>query len=410
MDVASMRLVDRWLGSALCFMLTVLRTVTGGQKTPAESGVRRILFIKLAEQGSTVLAYPALRRAAVRVGRENVYVLVFDDNRFILDALGVIPEANVIAISTRGMWGTLTGALGAVRRLWALRIDAAIDLEFFARSTATLAYLSGARMRVGFHPYAGGASYRGNLMTHRLVYNPYLATGQLFEMMVQALDEPAGRFPACALTPPPVERTLPVFTASAGEIEAVRSMLCEVTQCREVPPLLLLNANCSDLLPLRKWQDANYVELASRVLARYPEVVIAFTGARAEAEAVAPLVRQVGSPRCVSLAGRTTLRQLLIAYSLAEVMVTNDSGPAHFAGLTPMDVVVLFGPETPLLFASPSPRSHVLWANTVCSPCVSASNNRRSLCRNNLCMQAITVDQVFGKVAEIYERRRRQAV
>ena len=30
-------------------------------------------MVKLAEQGATVLAYPALRRAVEMVGRENVY-------------------------------------------------------------------------------------------------------------------------------------------------------------------------------------------------------------------------------------------------------------------------------------------------------------------------------------------------
>jgi ADP-heptose:LPS heptosyltransferase len=78
------------------------------------------------------------------------------------------------------------------------------------------------------------------------------------------------------------------------------------------------------------------------------------------------------------------------------VLVTNDSGPAHFATLTPIDVVTLFGPETPALFAARTPRNHVLWAGIACSPCVSAFNNRLSRCRNNLCMQRISVDQVFA--------------
>lgn len=405
-----MRWVDHWLGSILCFLLSRVRAVGDWGRARPRGPVRRILFIKLAEQGSTVLAYPALRRAVERVGRENVYVLVFQENRFILDALGVIPEANVIGVANHGVIRTLTATLAAVFRVRALHPDVAIDLEFFARSTAILAYLSGAPCRVGFHAYAGGASYRGNLMTHRLVYNPYMATGQLFESMVQALDAPADVMPACALTPPPVDRRMPLLAAAPDEVATVRKMLCEVTGQKEVPPMLLLNANCSDLLPLRKWASANYVDLARRLLDRYPELVVAFTGAPAEAPAVAPLTQRVGSSRCVSLAGRTSLRELLIVYSLAQAMVTNDSGPAHFAALTPMDVIVLFGPETPFLFSSPSPRSHVLWANTVCSPCVSAFNDRRSLCRNNLCMQAITVDQVFSKVCEVYERRRATSV
>ena len=117
------------------------------------------------------------------------------------------------------------------------------------------------------------------------------------------------------------------------------------------------------------------------------------------------MAAQVGSDRCFSLAGRTTLRQLLVVYCLAEVLVTNDSGPAHFSALTPIDVITLFGPETPKLFAARTPRSHVFWEGLACSPCVNAFNGRTSACTNNACMQRIDVGRVFEKTCEIYERR-----
>jgi ADP-heptose:LPS heptosyltransferase len=73
--------------------------------------------------------------------------------------------------------------------------------------------------------------------------------------------------------------------------------------------------------------------------------------------------------------------------------------------MTPIHVVTLFGPEIPDLFAARSSNTSVLWAGIACSPCVNAYNNRQSVCRNNLCMQAITVEQVFEKVATVYEAR-----
>src|SRR5262249_1778033 len=109
----------------------------------------------------------------------------------------------------------------------------------------------------------------------------------------------------------------------------------------------------------------------------------------------------------------TTLRELLVLYTLADVLVTNDSGPAHFATLTPLDVVTLFGPEHPALFAARSLRNRVLWAGVPCSPCVTPYNNRTSPCRNNVCMQPIPVAPVFAAVVELLESRavqRRQPV
>jgi len=134
---------------------------------------------------------------------------------------------------------------------------------------------------------------------------------------------------------------------------------------------------------------------------------VGFTGAPNEAVPNNRLANEVGSDRVIRLAGKTTLRQLLVLYMRSEILVTNDSGPAHFASLTPIHVVTLFGPETPALFAVRSPNATALWAGITCSPCVNAYNNRQSICRNNLCMQAITVDNVFEKVTRIYDSRER---
>jgi ADP-heptose:LPS heptosyltransferase len=166
-------------------------------------------------------------------------------------------------------------------------------------------------------------------------------------------------------------------------------------------PLVLLNANASDLLPLRRWPGQRYVDLARRLLDRAPEVHIAFTGAPGEAAEAESLVGEVGSERCFSLAGKTTLRDLLVLYCLADLLVTNDSGPAHFATLTPIRVITLFGPETPALFGARSSRTLIVWKNLACSPCVNAYNNRLSTCRDNRCMQEITVDEVFALACRV---------
>lgn len=401
-----MLFIDRWLGVPLCFAVSCLRWLLARRPRGALP-VQRILFIKLAEQGSTVLAYPALQEAARRVGRENVFMMVFDNNRFILDALGVIPPENVIPLRHHSLFALLRAALAAVVRLRRLGIDAAIDLEFFARSSALLALLSGASARVGFHAYFGEGPYRGHLMTHRVRYNPHLHTTPAFSMLVHALDHAPEAFPRFDFKPEASDHALPIFQPAAGEITEVRALLAtHAGGPHAAAPLILLNANASDLIPLRRWRPDLYVELAHRLLEEYPEAHVAFTGAPQEAAQALALVRHVDSTRCFSLAGQTTLRQLLVLYTLADVLVTNDSGPAHFAALTPIRTVTLFGPETPLLFAALTPRNTSLWAGIACSPCVSALNNRQSACRDNVCMARITVNQVFRAVCASYQAQR----
>jgi ADP-heptose:LPS heptosyltransferase len=339
------------------------------------------------------------------VGRQNVYFIAFQENRFIVDLLQVIPEENVITVNSKSFPKLLATTLAAMRRMRALKLDAAIDMEFFARGSAAITFLSGARSRVGFHSFYSAGPYRGDLMTHRLLYNPQLHTTAMFQVMVESLAFDPARLPTMELRPAVFDNAPPAFTPRPGEIENAATLL--PAQNGRRAPVILLNPNASDLIPLRQWATSRYVELARRLLAKYPEAHIGFTGGPSEAKPIERLVAEVNSNRAFLLAGKTTLRQLMVIYTLCEILVTNDSGPAHFASLTPINVITLFGPETPALFAARTPRNLALWAGVACSPCVNAYNNRQSPCRDNVCMQQITVDQVFAEVCRIYEERRR---
>ncbi len=407
MRVTTMRRVDRLVGIPACGILTLARWVLEGlcrRRRQPDGPPRRILFVKLAEQGATVLAAGAIREAAELVGREGVYLLAFAENRPVLEAMALIPPENMIPLETTGPAALLASTIRALWQVRRLGIDTAIDLEFFARASAALTFLSGARRRVGLHAFKGEAPYRGDLMTHRLLYNHHLHASQIFTAMVRALRVPPERFPAFASPTPPLEAPLPRFVPTPEEREEVRAMLPEGIGGPKA--LVLLNSNTSDLVPMRRWPAERYVELGRRLLARYPELYVAFTGSPAEAPEAERLAAAVGSDRCLCLAGKTTLRGLLTLFTLAEVLVTNDSGPAHFASLTPIDAVTLFGPEPVSLFGALGPRSHLVRAEIPCSPCVTACNGRVPVCSNNLCMQSIGVERVFDEVCRVYERRR----
>lgn len=416
-QVSTMRKLDCWVGVPVCAVLTLLRRGGGlwrWLKRSRPAPIRRILFVKLAEQGATILAYPAICRAVELVGRENVYFLVFEQNRFILDVMDVVPRDNVLTISTKTFGTAVRSTIRALMRLRKNRPEAAIDMEFFARSTAVMTYLSGAGVRVGLHRSNDGAPYRGDLMTHRLKYDPNLHTTPLFTGLVDAMNLPAGNVPAITDPhlvfldgSPPDPKCTPDFVPSADERDRVQAVVARQAGTSDDAPLVLLNANASDLLPLRRWPSDRYVQLAKLLIEELPDVHVAFTGASDEAATAEALVEAVASERCFSMAGKTTLRELFVLYCLADVLVTNDSGPAHFATLTPINVVALFGPETPARFGSRSPRTRTIWKNLPCSPCVNAYNNRLSKCGYNECMHEITVQEVFDEVGSVLKRSRK---
>src|SRR5437879_12273436 len=123
-SILTLQRTDRWVGVPLCAILTLLRRIFECARRPrGPHQVRRILFVKFAEQGSTVLAYAAIRRAIEMVGRENVYFVVFEDNRFILDVTETIPEQNVITIATPRLLGLEAGARRAVLQVRTIGMD-----------------------------------------------------------------------------------------------------------------------------------------------------------------------------------------------------------------------------------------------------------------------------------------------
>ncbi len=84
------------------------------------------------------------------------------------------------------------------------------------------------------------------------------------------------------------------------------------------------------------------------------------------------------------------------------LLASNDAGPAPVASLTRTPTLVLFGPETPLLYL-PLAHAHALCAALPCSPCIRPANQRRSICKDNQCMQAIQVEAVLDEIAALLE-------
>jgi ADP-heptose:LPS heptosyltransferase len=103
-----------------------------------------------------------------------------------------------------------------------------------------------------------------------------------------------------------------------------------------------------------------------------------------------------GHPRLTDLTGQTSLEDLLALMSTAQLLLCNDSGPAHFASVARLPSVVLFGPETPALYAPLGGRARCLHSGFVCSPCVSAHNDKSSACPRSLCLEHITVAEVLA--------------
>jgi len=404
-QLATVRFIDRFLGISCCFVLTVLRRLASllGLHRPSSGALGPILFIKLSEQGALVLAYAAIQRAIRLVGRDNVYFCVFRNNREILDLMDLVPADNILTLRDERLGAFVADLLRAVRRMRRLRLGAAVDLELFARVSALLGYLSGARRRVGLHRFHTEGLYRGDLLTHRAQYSPYLHTSAAYDLMVAALERDTAEIPMVKAAPGEALDPPPKYVPAPEEAARIEQLLGTDPAQRHV---VVFNPKCMDEMPVRRWPADRYVDLGKRLLDEWDDVCIAVTGLSHERDACDALCRAIDPSRTVCLAGDLNLRELVALCAAADVLVSTDSGPAHFAALTDVHIVALFGPETPALYGPVGPRVHVLSAGLACTPCLTAANHRNSPCTDNQCMQAITVDEVYAKLRECLPQRR----
>lgn len=397
MKVDTMRKVDYYAGVPLCFIATLLHWLMALIRPWQRSKPKKVLLVELSEMGSAILVDPAMRKLQ-REGAE-LFFVIFRKNAPSLRLLGTVPEENVFTIREDGLVPLAVDTLRFL--LWTRKqgIDTVIDLELFSRYSALLTGLSGAGNRVGYHAFHNEGLYRGEMLTHRVAYNAHMHIAKNFISLVNAVLSDKDELPYSKTLISDEEIKLASVELSNEELALMHERVREdyPGYDQDIQRIVLINPNASELLVQRRWMPERYVELMRRILADYEDVLVLITGAPAEREEAAGLKQQVDSDRCINFAGRVKFAELPSLYMISTLMVTNDSGPGHFSSVTPMPTFVLFGPETPSLYGSLG-NSTPIYAGLACSPCVSASNHRKTPCYDNVCLQAISVDTVYATV------------
>jgi ADP-heptose:LPS heptosyltransferase len=406
MKVNHMRMIDRWVGIPLCFLLSLLLKIGRPWRKAPPSQPQKTLFIELSEMGSAILVDPALRYHRKKT-KADLFFVIFRKNRPSLELLGTVPRDNVFTIREDNFFFLVQDTLRFL--LWVRRkgIDSVVDLELFSRFTALLTILCGAGLRVGFHGYHNEGLYRGSFLTHRVWYNPYRHITENFLALVCALESPPGEIP---LTKAALSRH--DFPLAKVNVPEEKRLFLQDIVGKHYPSydarrhrLVLVNPNASELLRQRRWPQKNYRDLIAMILASGENILVLITGDPRERAEAQELKAAVDNARCVNFAGAIEFLDLPALYSISEFMVTNDSGPAHFAAITNLPTYVFFGPETPSLYGSLGETTPI-YAHFACSPCVSAYNHRHTPCEDNQCLQAITPKEVLAIIRPALEKLR----
>ena len=395
-----MRAVDYWVGIPLCFLLSLL---AGLQRLLGLAGrdhqpPRHILFIQLAEMGTMVVAYPSLRKARELFPEATLHFLCFRQIRSSVDMLGIIEPDNIITIDERSPLSLVRDTLAFAWRARGRHIDTVINMESFVRYSSVLSFLSGASRRVGFHRFNQEGLYTGGLLTHKVWYNAHIHAAHTFLDLVHAVTAPAHEIPRVKRPRAMDDLSVPKITPDPAIVASIWRKLQAINP--DISPqrkIVIVNPNASMRFPMRRLPLDGFVEVTRRLL-EDADLFVVLTGVAAEGGDARYIRDRVGSPRVLDMTGATTMIELLHLFDLARVLITNDSGPAHFAALTRVHVIVLFGPEVPERYGPLSISLDAVHTGFTCSPCIGPYNQRLSPCNDNLCMKSISATDICQRV------------
>jgi len=136
----------------------------------------------------------------------------------------------------------------------------------------------------------------------------------------------------------------------------------------------------------KRWPPEKFGELVS--LLPLNTVVVGGKGD----EGIAKEIVALSKGKADSLAGKTTLKELIEVIRGAQFFVSNDSGPMHIAAALGIPVLAIFGPTDPVR-TGPYGRGHIVIREDVsCAPCFKRS------CSDLRCMRDLSVEKVFEYV------------
>ena len=403
MNIDLQRFIDRWAGIPLCAAVSAVDALRRRfRPAPAnDQAPRAIVVILLSEMGSLVLANDMFARLKARYPDAPLHALLFAKNREILDLMQVMDPANVHTVDDRSLASLLSSLWQAIQALRRANVDVAIDCELFSRISSLLSYASGAGVRVGFHRHTQEGLYRGSHINRPVPYNPYQHISAQFLTLARAIDSSA--IPKSKLAVVASPRPPPHVQLDAALIQGIQHRLAQDFPAIAGKPLVLVYPG-GGILPIRAWPLTAYTALCEGLVA--DGCAVAVIGLKDDQALARQLVANVQAsfPQSpvIDLTGYTrSISELLALFHVARLLVTNDGGPGQFAALTPIWTLMLFGPETPALYAPLTPKCHSFYSQWPCSPCLTAYNHRTSYCDgDNQCLKVIAPAEVLAKARE----------
>lgn len=276
--------------------------------------------------------------------------------------------------------------INQIREVKRRQFDLAILFQN-AFEAAVIPFFAGVPMRLGY-----GTESRQRLLTHPVPLPDWRSSEHevfYYLYLVAALEQSLFGSNELCEHEPDMSLELP-----NSKVEVARQMLVQ----KGVRTGTSVVAVCPGSINSRakRWPAESFAKLSDELIDHGMQVLL--VGSKDEQDVTSAVTsRMRNSP--IVLTGQTTLDQLIGILSVSNLVVTNDTGPAHIAAALGRPTLVIFGPTNPLTTRPFSSQAEILRHPPDCAPCM-----LRDCPIDHRCMTAITVEEVLEHSLALLKR------
>lgn len=353
-----------------------LRITKGDEQLNGQ--IKRILLIQLGDIGDLVLSIPTIRSLKENYPSAHLTVAARDKSS---DLVNLCQWSDgVLEIKKEklkfGDWALKQYRF--FRDLRSRRFDMIIDMRTGTRG-GILAFLSGARIRIGFTALED--TWRNYLFTH-LVYPPmdmpmlHMAHYHLLLLDRYGLD---------------VNTQWPRLRIEEQHDREISDLLI-----RENVPLTmpLIAIQPFSLWRYKEWPPGKFRQLVQWILSEF-NVAVLICGTLPEHSRVERMIAGTPADRVFNMAGQTTISQYAALLARCRLLIGCDSAGVHIAAAVETSTATIYGPTSPKSWA-PREHGHVVISSEMdCAPC------RQKGCRGSglsQCLEDLSVEEVVEKI------------
>jgi len=156
--------------------------------------------------------------------------------------------------------------------------------------------------------------------------------------------------------------------------------------------VICFHPGCGENGKPREWSEENYIELGKRLLDYDDSIRLLITGSPLEIEKCNNITN--GIPKnVINAAGKYLLDDVVALVEKVILIVCSNTGMLHIASCVGTKTLGLHGPTNPTKWGAYNRNSVLIQSDKVCSPCLSLGHEYG--CKDWPCMVHISVDDVF---------------